>query len=108
MRPEQKLKFLNERGLIIETLRRQIKNALIPFHDGQIKILSTTVQRTDNPEEIRVTTRFSVSRGTHVGKKDGGQIYIDNRTPKVGEVFVSGQRLTTEYFAVLARIADSN
>ena len=106
MRPEQKLKFPNERGLIIETLERQIKNALTPFHDGQIKILSTTVQRTDNPEEIRVTTRFSVSRGTHVGKKDCGQIYIDNRTPKVGEVFVSGRRLTSTDFDILARIAE--
>jgi len=106
MRPEQKLKFPNERGLIIETLERQIKNALTPFHDGQIKILSTTVQRTDNPEEIRVTTHFSVSRNTHVGKKDCGQIYIDNRTPKVGEVFVSGRRLTSTDFDILARIAE--
>ena len=109
MKPEQKLKFPNEKIFVIETLNRQIEIALTLFYDGQIEILSTTVQRTnnpDNPGEIRVITRFSANSKADIGEKDCGQIHIHDRTPKVGDDLLSGQKLTSEYLAVLARIAE--
>ena len=106
MRPEQKLKFRKEKEFVIETLGRQIQIALTPLHDGKIQILSITVKRTNNSEEIRVTTRYSVNGNIHAEEESRGQTQTDNRTVKAGEVFLQGRMLSPEYFAVLARIAE--